>query len=475
LPEPRASEAEEASHRGRRLHPAAIAVWAIEGVFRFAIGFLALVLVRPRWLPVLLAVLGLSVLGSVIRYLRFTYRLDPGALVVQGGFLNTWRRVIPLARIQSVDLVQKLRHRALGVVELRVEAAGGHETEAALVALRPAEADALRAKLLDRGGPPARPDVRTAPLAKLRPAELLLAGVTGGRVAVIAVLLGYAQELLPDDLILGVFDRLEGAGAATLLLLLAAIAAFLLVSLVISIVATILVYWEFTVVRDDGRLIVTRGLFEKRRAVVPVSRIQAVRMDENLLRRTLGLASLTAVTAAHTRRSDEEQETSLLLPVARKAVAERVAADLLGVDSEVLSAPLERPSSRALIPRMGVWGTLGLAAGIAGLIGFGAPGAVTFALLPLFVALALASWRALGSSLDGRLAVVRSGVMVCRTTFVPVANLQHLGLTAGPVQRALRLASIRLAIPRARPTAEHLDRDRAHQRFAHLADRLVEG
>jgi membrane protein YdbS with pleckstrin-like domain len=65
--------------------------------------------------------------------------------------------------------------------------------------------------------------------------------------------------------------------------------------------------------------------------------------------------------------------------------------------------------------------------------------------------------------------------MVCRTTFVPVANLQHLGLTAGPVQRALRLASIRLAIPRARPTAEHLDRDRAHQRFAHLADRLVEG
>ena len=56
-----------------------------------------------------------------MRWWRFRWRLDPGALVIEQGLLQRRRRVIPLERIQSVDLVTGLPHRVLGVTEVRVE------------------------------------------------------------------------------------------------------------------------------------------------------------------------------------------------------------------------------------------------------------------------------------------------------------------------------------------------------------------
>ncbi|MDP8958822.1 MAG: PH domain-containing protein, partial [Actinomycetota bacterium] len=70
--------------------------------------------------------------------------------------------------------------------------------------------------------------------------------------------------------------------------------------------------------------------------------------------------------------------------------------------------------------------------------------------------LAFGWWRALGYWYGGGHVVVRSGLLVRTTTFVPLANVQHLRLTVGPLQRVLGLATLRLAIPRAQPRAGDL-------------------
>jgi membrane protein YdbS with pleckstrin-like domain len=82
-------------------------------------------------------------------------------------------------------------------------------------------------------------------------------------------------------------------------------------------------------------------------------------------------------------------------------------------------------------------------------------------------------WRALGHRVTDDLAVVRWGLLVRRTAYVPVGRIQHLSLTTTPVQRAFGLASVRLAVPRARIGILNLDRTRAHQRFEELSVRLV--
>ncbi|HYZ14000.1 MAG TPA: PH domain-containing protein [Actinomycetota bacterium] len=449
----------------KRLDPAAVGVWIAETVGRFAVPIIAVLLLGGESLRIFYIILAIGIGASVVRYFRFGYRLEQNALVVEGGVLGTWRRVIPYARIQSVDVVEKLRHRVFGVVELRIEAAGGRETEAALVALKPEEAARIRTQLLAHTGAPPRPDVVVPPLVKLHPRLLLLAGVTGGRVAVLAVLLGYGLDAVSEETAFRLLSRLGSAGIGRIVLI---GAAFVAVAVAISIVATLLVYWDFTITREGERLTITRGLVEKRRAVVPLGRLQAIRMEENLLRWLLGLASLRAVSAGRPRQAQDEQETSLLLPVGNRRIAVALIGSLLGAPAEELLAGLVRPPMRALVPRVLGGVVVGTALGVLSIVAYGRAGSVAFAAIPIAVALAIVSWRTLGTTFDAGIAVVRSGVFVRRTLVMPVGNLQHLSFTVSPQQRPLGLATLRLSIPRAVGRALHLPNAVAARRFSEL-------
>jgi putative membrane protein len=454
----------------RRLHPAAVAVWSVEFIRRIGLGFVPLLLTGRWGRAIALGLVAAAIVSSVVRVLRFRYRLDGPTLVVRGGLLWRWRRVLPVSRIQSVDVVQRLVHRWLGVVELRVEVVGGSQTEAALVAVKPDEADSLRAALLSghREAPSAVPA-----LVRLGAGSLLLAGITGGRVAVFAVLLGYLQEFLPEDVVEAVFDRFGQAGLTGLAALLVGVALFLLVSLVVSIVATVVVYWDFTIARDGDRLVITRGLLQKRRAVIPVRRVQAVRLEENLVRRAFGLATLTAALAGYAGQQDEQQQSGMLLPIAGRDVALAVASDLLGAPADVLASHLHPAPSRALARRALYAGVAGLGTGIGAVIAFEAIGYLGFLALPAAAALGFLSWRTLGHTVAGRHAVTRSGVLVRRTTFTGLENIQHLVMSASPVQRLFRLGTVRLGVARARPEAVDLDAGQAESRFEELSSSML--
>jgi len=64
------------------------------------------------------------------------------------------------------------------------------------------------------------------------------------------------------------------------------------------------------------------------------------------------------------------------------------------------------------------------------------------------VAWALDAYRALGVGRVGDTLVMRSGVLVRRTAFVPVGRVQALALSASPVQRRQRLATLELQVAR---------------------------
>jgi putative membrane protein len=275
--------------------------------------------------------LALALVGPVVRWMRFRYTIAGDVLILEGGLLFRWRREIPFARIQSVDVVQKLRHRLFGVVELRIEVIGGRSTEASFPALKPPEAERLRSIVLS--GEQTVPVQEASPhLARMTPADLLLAGATGGRVAVVALMLGYAQQLLPEEAAYGYAERLAQTGLVAIALL---VAGFLLVSVAVSLVATVVVYWDFTVRCEGGRVVITRGLLERRRALIPLNRVQALRVAENPVRRLLGLASVSAVLAGYTANKEEGEETSVVLPVARKEQALGLVGELLALDAEL--------------------------------------------------------------------------------------------------------------------------------------------
>lgn len=460
---------ESAGERGgdRRLSAAAIVVWAVDSAGRVALAAIPLLALGTQGRIYLVAGALVVLVGPVVRWLRFTYRITGDLLVVQGGVISRYRREIPIARIQSVNVVEKLRHRMLDVVELRIETIGGGESEASLVALDPDEAERVRVACL-RGAQRVATEEQP-PLIQLTARDLLLAGVTGGRVAVIALLLGYLEQVLPDDQLTGLIEEVGGLGALVVLVL---IGAFLAVSLIVSVIATVLVYWDFTVRVEDDRLVITRGLFERRRALVPLARLQAVQMHENLIRRAFGLASLTAVVAGYAGKKEEQKETSMLLPIARRGRAVQLGNEILGADE--MGARLNRAPRAALYKRLVYAGLLSAVAAAAGAAAFGPFGALAASVVVPASLLALAAWQALGHAFQPTQVVVRSGAFVRRTTTVPVAHVQNLSLTASPLQHPYGLATVRLGIPKGTPRAIDLEREQAESSFERLVARLVE-
>jgi putative membrane protein len=358
------------------------------------------------------------------------------------------------------------------VVELRIEVVGGQSTEAPLVALLPEEATQLRALLItDHADEDARAD-REPPLVRMRPRDLLLSGLTGGRVAVVAAIAGWAFQILPEGTFVDILDRSMGTDRSDLETILLIVGALLVASILISLGTTIVVYWDFTAVRRGNRLIITRGLLQTRRSVVPVARIQAVRVDENLIRRAFGLAALRVLTAGYGRGSGDEQQTSMLVPVADRKLCVAVAEVVLGSDG-LRGARLAPAPSRALVRRVCFASIIGIGAIAFGLV-LPADRALAVALLvfPLAVGFEFLSWRGLGHALVGRHVVIRSGALQRRTTLADRANIQHLILRRSPTQRLFGIASVTLAIPKAGASMTDVDREVAEDRFDELAARL---
>jgi putative membrane protein len=455
----------------RRLHPAAIAVWTsgVVGGLALPIAFFLLVGRSADSIGLATIAGGIALTAAAVRWSRFWYRLDERALHLRGGLLQRWERTIQLPRIQSVDVVQKLTHRTFGVVELRIEVVGGQSTEAPLVALRPDEAARLRALLMSdlaEEGEPSEP-----PLVRMRPGGLLVAGLTGGRVAVVAAIAGWAIQLLPEGTLVENLDRLAGTDRSDLVTVLLVAGALLVASVLISLATTVVVYWGFTAHRRDDRLVITRGLLQTRRSVIPLRRIQAIRIEENLIRRAFGLASMRVLTAGYGKDSGDQQQASMLVPVAIRQQSLEIAEAVLGSEG-LWDAGLHPAPRPALVRRLAFASTVGVAALFLGLALPEGAQIATFPVLPAAIGVGYLSWRALGHGVGAHHVVTRSGALQRRTTVAARANVQHLILHRSPTQRPFGLASLTLAIPRATATVIDVDDDVAQERFEELADRL---
>lgn len=439
-----------------------LVIWPFNQIFPIAV----LVIAGNLNSMVALALFAASGASSLVRYQRFRWRLDEGSMVIEQGLFQRHRRVIPLERIQSVNLVRRLRHRMFGVVEVRVEAVGGSATEGKLDALAEDEAIRLRAALLAarqtgtlKGAAAEALTERQRPaeptgtlLVHSSPGRLVLAGLTGGRVGVVAAMLGAVEQLLGNR-VGQLFQRLPGVDPSGLIGLALVIA---VLAFVLSVIATTVAYWDFRLIREDDQLRVRRGLLEQRAETIPVRRIQALRIEENLVRRLFGLASVK-VDVAGKSGGDDARDTGLLLPLGRRAEAHALIAALLETPElrDVRLAPMPTRARRRRLVRAGL-ATVVLAAGSALLtriLGEPVPtlaaglAAAAVVGVPAMLA-ALDAYRALGSAEAAGIVISRFGLVVRRTAYVPIRRLQTLELTATPFQRQQGLATLELQIAR---------------------------
>lgn len=476
---------------GGHLSPWVILVWSTR-----AVGALVVIaFLNPSFLPFLAVITALSIGGSALSWWRFTWRLDRDALVIDQGLLSRQHRVIPLQRVQSVDTVRGIVHRATGVVQVKIEAIGGGTTEGQLDALDRRTADALASEVLRRRDRARAEDDAEEPgddepgapeagdtLVAITPRRLLASGFTAANVTVPAAILGLgwqAVQFRMDEgrIISAIVENVPGAEVlpGPLLALVLALAAVPVV-LALFALGQLVTYWGFTLTRTDSELRVRRGLIEQRTSTVPLHRLQVTRVEQNPLRQLIGWATVRGDVAG--RAGEGSGGTDVLNPFERIATA-------LDLACGAVDAPdpgdltLQRAPRRARTKRWirAVLGTAAVAAP-ALVIGGAAWWPVVLIAVPL-LGLAEASYRALGWVRWGPdHLVIRYGALTRRTVVLPRNRLQSLSLSQTVFQRWRRLANVDCEF--ARPAAIwagarilDIELDDARELMAELADEVA--
>jgi putative membrane protein len=394
---------------------------------------------------VVFAVLLVGVGYAVMSWRMTRFRVADGALELYSGILFRQHRRARLDRVQTVDVVQPFVARLVGLARLTLEVAGGSGSNVSLSYLREEEALGLRNHLLAEAAgvryegteAPEAPEHRALEVPVVRligslilsgPAIGFLLGVLGFVTVSIAV--GNAGPVL------GVFPTVLGVAG---------------------------LLWRrfnggfgFRVATSPDGLRVRHGLLEQRTQTVPPGRVQAVRLSQGLLWRQADWWSVHVNIAGYSTGGGADRENdadNTLLPVGSRY-------DAIGVLALVLPDLGVRPPENP-------WNVVDV-----GLTGSGAGSEYLVAprrsrwVDPI-------GWRRTGVRVTEHALLIRRGVLSRSLDVVPHARTQSLGITQGPLQRRLNVASFALHSTQGpvNPVVPHLDSGAAARLLAEQAVR----
>lgn len=378
---------------------------------------------------------------SYLSWRMTRYRVGNEVVELHSGVLNRQQRRARLDRLQAVDVVQPLLARLLGLSELKLEVAGGAGSDVKLAYLREADAQRLRNTLLARAAgvtyetqdAPEAPEeeVIAVPTDRLLQSLLRTGTTVAIAVAVVAVLvvvIGFGQT--------GV---LVGLGPAA-------------IGLVGAHWARFSREFAFRVAVSPDGVRLRHGLLESRAQTVPPGRVQAVRLSQPLFWRGKDWWRVQVNVAGYggTGGDSGQADESVLLPVGTRdeayGVLSLVLPDFGHVDPRsVLDDGLTGSGAQAeftTVPERARW------------------------LDPL-------AWRRYGFAVTDQALLTRSGRWHRQLDVVPHEKTQSLGLTQGPLQRRLGLASVvaHSTPGPVSPTVPHLDAGVARSLLAEQARR----
>ncbi|WP_336037377.1 PH domain-containing protein [Halobacterium yunchengense] len=451
-----------------RLHPLSIPVRVVSrGVglaWAFLIGGVAVGGRDPLLVSgavVLAALVLVAVAGyEVAYYRRFEYELTDDSLDIRSGVFSRREREIPLRRVQNVDVTRSFVARLLGIAEVDVETAGGGGTEANLRFVGRGEADRLQDAIRERRaalqradsgaddatteGDAARTEADAAAaervggetLFELSDRDLLLYGALSFDPRLASGVLALAPFVAP---FVGRRVELSGLG-------LAVVVAFAVVGVLAlwlaSAAARVVQFYGFRLRRVGDDLRYERGLLQRRDGTIPLSKLQTVAVEENVLMRRYGFASLAVETAGYAPGSQPSGGSEAAVPLAAREDVLALARTLEDFHDFELSRPPERARKR-YVRRYALVGLAVVAGGLA--VDQFLVDVPWFAVVPL-LALAWPGARYAhanrGYDLGPDHVVAQAGFWTRRTRVVPYRRVQTLIDRRTVFQRRWDLATV---------------------------------
>ncbi len=371
----------------------------------------------------LLVVFAVLTAWAYVSWRMMGYAVIGDTLFLRRGVLMRQRRQVRLNRLQGVDVHQPLLARLFGLAELKLELAAGGEATTTLGLLSLSDAHGLRRELLAR----AQHGIDPATGEVAEPPEQPILSVPTERV-LLARLLDLVTMLPPMLVYLAIVAVIVLATEAPLVAFLPAVA--VLGPWVLFIGGTLIKRFlseaNFSLGRSPDGWRIHSGLLSLNHRTVPERRVQGIHYDEPLTWRPVGWSKLIVDVAGSIGRGSDSllPAANTLVPVAARADVWEVFVAATGMDPLGLATVPVPRRTRWLDPFQAGW---------------------------------------LGVALADHAALTRTGYFTRRISVVPYARVQSVRITQGPLQRALRVATVHVdgAAGSSGWTAPHRDADDA--------------
>ncbi len=249
---------------------------------------------------------------------RFLYRIDEGELQIKSGIFVRKNLFLTKDRIQVIDISSGVIQRMFGLVKVDIQTAGSTSRAASLEAVTKAKAKEINRILRDNGAdeikePEQEEDQKKRKIFSLPGKDLIIAASTSGRfgiaLSILGTLFSQIEPVIRESEVFEYFFEMLPSQTDTFLII-SILVIFVVVAWLISFFSTLFMYGDFKVEVKEDELIISRGIFEKKRITVPYKRIQAIYVNEGLLRQPLGFGSVHLESAGY---GDDKGTGSIML------------------------------------------------------------------------------------------------------------------------------------------------------------------
>ena len=439
-------------------------------------------------IPILAGIMALGSLFSYLNWKRLTYTIEAQDIRVESGLLSRSARSVPYERIQDVSLEQKLLPRLLGLVAVKFETGAGGGDDLSLAYLTEARGEELRQLVRERHAQgedvtqaapgesqfdaapqsasrsalqtslQAEPEAQT--LFTMGPRRLFTYGLFQFSLAVFAVLAGLAQyadnlfdfELWDADQWQSMVEQYgpDWGALDTSMQVIGALVAIIGLVMVGSLTGMIRVFareWGFVLERTARGFRRRRGLFTRTDVVMPVHRVQGIKLGTGFVRYRFGWHGLSFVSLAQ----DMGASSHAVAPFAKldeiAPIVRAAGFELPGEDADWCRAS-ERYMFDSAVLNAGFFLVLAAIAGIAAAIRrpewmVGAVGAL-LVLAGLAAILTGLAWRFHRHALDPQQIMATRGLLAPQSQIAARVKLHSVEIAQGPLARMRGYATVYL-------------------------------
>jgi putative membrane protein len=395
----------------------------------------------------------ISAIYSIINYFRTHYTVINNELTLTSGILSSKKITIPADRIQSINLEQNIIHRLFNVQRLKIDTAGSTEKEVEISALNIQTAEALRNILLKNKSivnvQTDIPKVSALPLEKeilkLSLGNLIKVGFLENHIKSGWIIFVFAWWIYTNLQEVGIdpdtYIEQYSALLYGITILVSFVLLFMVVSVLISLIRTVVKYFNLKLVRSQKGFRITYGLLNTQILSAQDHKIQTVTWSDNLLKRIFKIFDLKLKQASSKEIDTKE---AIQIPGCNINQIDAVLSYLYPKDINkkiVMSKVHQSYLNRAIV----ISALIALAPLITGVI-LHTPYIIFIGVfLSLYLPLvSYLKFRKLSYGYNDELIRIQGGVFGDKNIVTPIYKIQAIEKTQSPFERKRGLASIQL-------------------------------